>query len=199
LADNPYFKPIPATAFVFAHAMTTSHRSHTGSGTDPSQDLQIGLATAASLQESIRHADTKITMLFSIEGAVAMVTINRIPSLISTPDRAALLLGTALLLALLTGLATTTCHLILAFRPRLSEPMGNNRFGFPHIARVSGRLPMASARQQRDDAWELVSALARIAMAKHLRVRRSLPWLTVSLASAAGLLIDAMLTMPMAQ
>ncbi|MEU4565495.1 hypothetical protein [Micromonospora sp. NPDC023956] len=147
----------------------------------------MGLATATSLQTSIRHADTKAATLLATEGAVATAVTEPAASLLSAGTTGSVA-GTVLLVGLVTGLSIASWHLIRAMRPQVGGVAGDNRFGFPNLARAGRRPAAVSARQQRNEAWEFVSTLARIAMGKHTRVRRSLPWLVLSL-TTAGLVI----------
>ena len=75
-----------------------------------------------------------------------------------------------------------------AMRSRLSGAGAGNRFGLTWSGEPDN-LPSSAARQ-RQEAWEHVSALARIAKKKHGDIRRGVPWLVVAIA-AAGLEIIA--------
>ncbi|MDW5330738.1 hypothetical protein [Plantactinospora sp. KLBMP9567] len=156
----------------------------------------MGLATATSLQTSIRHADTKAATLLATEGAVATAVTEPAASLLSAGTTVSVA-GTVLLVGLLTGLSVASWHLIRAMRPQLDGVAGDNRFGFPNLARAGRRPTAANVRQQRNEAWEFVSTLALIAMGKHTRVRKSLPWLVMSL-TAAGLVIVMRLALSVA-
>ncbi len=191
-----YFDAWSAIGGPFTEDMGDTQQPRNLSILDPWRDLQVGLVTAASLQASIRHADAKAVAFLTIEGAIAVASIDRTASLMATRNPVVLFLAGVLLILLGTGLVTATWQLVLAMRPQLGGARGDNRFGFPNLAR-SGRWPSGTTvRRQRDEAWEFVWALARIAMAKHRRVRRSTPWLVMSMASSAGLLIVATLAAP---
>ncbi|MGV9806774.1 hypothetical protein [Micromonospora chersina] len=153
------------------------------------RDLQVGLATADSLQASIRHADTKAVALLTIEGAVAMATVDRALPLMTESTPFVVMLAALLGATFVLGLSVAAWHLVLAFQPRFEGANRSNRFGFPSLVGSGGRPSMASARRQREEAWDFVVALARIAMAKHQRVRQSMPWLVMALASAGCLMI----------
>ncbi|MFR9777781.1 hypothetical protein ACL02O_17215 [Micromonospora sp. MS34] len=156
---------------------------------DPWRDLQVGLVTAASLQASIRHADAKAVALLTIEGAVTTATVDRALPLMTEGTPFVVMLAAVLGATFVLGLAVAAWHLVLAFQPRLEGAGRDNRFGFPSLVAGSGRPSMASARRQREEAWDFVVALARIAMAKHQRVRQSIPWLVMALTSAGCLMI----------
>jgi hypothetical protein len=81
------------------------------------------------------------------------------------------------------GLAISGWHLLATIIPWPARPHGANRFAFP-ITRPT----TDSIRDQRDEASDLVSVLAGIALTKHTRVRRSRPALIVASASAGVLL-----------
>ncbi|MEG3635213.1 hypothetical protein [Micromonospora palythoicola] len=156
---------------------------------DTLRDLHVGLATATSLQASIRHADAKALGLLTAEGAVAATvaeqvlptTLHSIPIVVSF----AVLLTAAMVIAM----TVATCQLALSLRPRLTGAGGANRFGFPDLVEFGKRPSIATARRHRDEAWDLVVTLARIAMMKHLRIRRCMPWFLMSLGFAGGLAV----------
>ncbi|MFF0656442.1 Pycsar system effector family protein [Micromonospora tulbaghiae] len=156
---------------------------------DPWRDLQVGLATAASFQTSIRHADTKAVALLTVEGAVAAAIVDRALDLRTDGGPSIVAFAAVLGATFVLGLAAATWHLLLAFRPRLEGGGRHNRFGFPSLVRSGGRPSMASARRQREEVWDFVVTLAHIAMAKHQRIRQSMPWLVMALASAGCLMI----------
>ncbi|MFG3707082.1 hypothetical protein ACGF7U_20490 [Micromonospora sp. NPDC047670] len=148
------------------------------------------------MQTSIRHADTKATALLTINGAVATAIVDRVlPLAVGGGEQFALSLAAILVTCFVIGLVTGSWQLVLALQPRLDGPSGPNRFGFPNLVRM-GRPSVASPRRHRDEAWDLVTALARIAMAKHLRIRRSMPWFIVTMTSASALMIVTTLSMP---
>ncbi|WP_446215531.1 hypothetical protein [Micromonospora sp. IBHARD004] len=187
--DNPYFDSMSTPAPAFTRSMGNVRRTARQPHLDPWRDLQVGLATAASLQTSIRHADTKAFALLAIEGGVATAVVDRVVPHVVGGAPIPVLLAAFLVIPFVIGLASATWQLVLALRPRLDGARSANRFGFPNLVRGEGRPSAASIRRHRDEAWDLVTVLARIAMAKHLRVRRSMPWLLLAMASAGGLMI----------
>ncbi|MGN9811535.1 Pycsar system effector family protein [Micromonospora sp. BQ11] len=187
--DNPYLDSFTAPTSTFTGGMGNLRRTGRKSHLDPWRDLQVGLATAASLQTSIRHADTKALALLAIEGGVATAVVDRaLPHLIGRAP-IAVLPAALLVILFVVGLAPAAWLLVLALRPRIDGAGSANRFAFPDLVRAKGSPSVASIRRHRDDVWGLVTVLARIAMEKHLQVRRSLPWLMVATASAAGLML----------
>nr|MDT0659126.1 hypothetical protein [Micromonospora sp. DSM 115978] len=148
----------------------------------PPSDLWVALGTAASIQTIIRRADAKAAALLAMAGAVGAAAVEPLVP-IFLRDGWIRLAGAVLLISLLSGLAVATWHLRSAIWPRLVALPGTNRFSFPNLARDGGCPPGCTALTCRDEAWEFASTLAGIAMAKHLRVRRSGPWLVVAAVS----------------
>ncbi|MCX5065292.1 DUF5706 domain-containing protein [Micromonospora lupini] len=188
--DNPYFDSkfvwVPAFTGSMGNARRTARQPHL----DPWRDLQVGLATVASLQTSIRHADTKAFALLAIEGGVATAVVDRVvPYVVGDAPIIIVLLAVLLVILFVVGIASAAWLLVLALRPRLDGARSANRFAFPNLVRGGESPSAASIRRHRDEVWDLVTVLARIAMAKHLRVRRSMPWLMVAMASSAGLML----------
>jgi hypothetical protein len=83
---------------------------------------------------------------------------------------------------LLAGLGKAAWPFFSAVRPRTAGLHVGNRFAMNGT--VTNLRSVPSARQQRDDAWELAAALARIATAKHEEVGHGLPWLLTPVAVA---------------
>lgn len=146
------------------------------------RDIELGLRAAASLQATIGRADAKARVLLGLEGGLAMVVLQQLPTLevISLPLLACL---GALGIAWLAGLTVSSWHLLKVIVPRLTGSERANRFAFP-----TARPSTADPGSQRDEAWDLVSVLAGIALAKHNRVRRAVPPLVVASAAAGALL-----------
>jgi hypothetical protein len=148
----------------------------------PPPDLWVALGTAASIQTVIRRADAKAATLLAMAGAVGAAAVEPLVPIFLIGGWIRLA-GSALLISLLSGLAVATWHLRSAIWPRLVALPGTNRFSFPNLARDGGCAPGGTALSCRDEAWEFASTLAGIAMAKHLRVRRSGPWMAVAAVS----------------
>lgn len=151
---------------------------------DASRDLRLALHAAASLQATIRHADTKAQILLGLHGGTAVAVLQQAPALVSLEPRALVVVAGVLAAAWLSGVAISGWHLLATLTPRLTGAHGVNRFAFP-----SQRPATDDIGDQRDEAWDLVSALALIALAKHARVRRSLPALIVASSAAGALLV----------
>ena len=154
---------------------------------DTHRDLRLALHTAASLQATIRHADAKARLLLGAQGGLAAVVLQQMSTL-ADRDHPALLTAVGILAtAWICGLSVSGWHLLAAMIPRLTGARGANRFAFP-VARPTTE----SLRDHRDEAWDLASVLAAIAVAKHSRVRRALPALVVASVAAGALLTVAM-------
>jgi hypothetical protein len=148
--------------------------------------LDIALSTAASLQASIRHADTKAATLLSIQGGVATIAVDQASPLFAGSGRP--MVAAVIVVIILSGsLGVGAWHLAMAVIPRLTGPAGPNRFAFP-VTR-SGHRPTLNVQDQCDEAWDLVAVLGATAMAKHHRVRRSWPWLATATVSAGVLVV----------
>lgn len=185
VVDKWYFDPIASADLALTPDMGKSRRA--SSSEDTWRDLHVGLATAASLQASIRHADAKALALLTAEGSVAATVVDQaLPATLEgNPTVAAL---TVLLTAVMAiAMTATTCQLALSLWPRLAGAGGANRFGFPDLVALGSRPSIAPASRHRNEAWDFVVVLARIAMAKHLRIRRCLPWFLMSLGAAVSL------------
>lgn len=110
------------------------------------------LATAEALQATIRHADTKASILLGVAGGM-MTTVSQ--AAVSSESHPAL---TGLVFAVTAlGLAKAGWHLLVAIRPRVA------------------RWP----KQAGSFDEELVE-LRLIALAKHSEVLRSIPWLVLT-------------------
>jgi hypothetical protein len=139
---------------------------------DPPRDLTLALRSAESLQDTIRHADTKAQMLLGVDGCVAAVAAGHLPGLLALPAPASLF-AVVCAAVMLVGLTTSAARLIRVIAP---EPFHRFEAG----AAVSGHADQ--------DAREFVATLTRIAAAKHRRVRHGVRPLVVA-TTAGGVLL----------
>jgi hypothetical protein len=162
------------------------------SGRPAGPDLYAALATAESLQATIRLGDGKIASLSALVFGVAGLTLDRsMPSDTGLTGGLGGTVSAGLVLAIVGSAGVAAWHLMLAIRPQVRGPAGRNRFGYPSIVK-SGCLPTsADHRRQRNEAWQHVAILADIAMKKHVRIRRCLPWVAVEISAGALLLTVA--------
>lgn len=148
-------------------------------------ELSTALSTVGSFQNSIQHADTKVAVLLTMQGALSVFGASvpvRLGKLGTGQWWVAAVTWT--LAALFTvSLVVGTFHLASALRPRLTPP-GANRFAFPSVAASQTVPTPVPVAQERDEAWRLAATLARIAVAKHDRVWRAVPWILITLAAA---------------
>jgi hypothetical protein len=157
------------------------------------QHIQLALRTADSFQHSIRHADAKIAAVFSCVCGTAgfAATQGGSAAEILAGGRPYLVAAVLLTIATVIGIGHASWHLATALRPQLTGPATAgparaNRFGFPSLAGSTGPPGPANAAQQAEEGWELAMLLARIAMVKHRKVQRSLPWAALAATGAAG-------------
>ncbi len=187
---------MPPVDLASTQRMGRTQRATSRSSQDTWRDLQVAQATAASLQSSIRHADAKALALLTAEGGVAATVVDKALPTTLDSNPAVATLTVVLAATMVIAMTATTCHLALALRPRLAGAGSANRFGFPDLVAVGRRPSIATARRHRDEAWDFVVALARIAMAKHRRIRRCMPWFLISLGSAVSLVLVRALAGP---
>ncbi|MFI1993940.1 hypothetical protein [Actinoplanes sp. NPDC020271] len=156
--------------------MTVAHQS------DVNLDLGSALYTATSLQTTIRHADVKAQSMLGLLGGSVVIVLQQVPALERCGSTSLLAATAVAAVAWLAALTIGAWHLLAAVSPRLSPASRANRFTLP-----TKRPATISAREQRNEAWDLVSVLAGIAVAKHSRVGRASPAVAVA-AMAAGTL-----------
>jgi|GEM_PF-2305631 len=169
--------------------MEQSQRADGDVGPDAWRDLQVGLATAASLQTSIRHADAKALALLATEGAIAATVADQaLPTMLDGAP-AGVAISVCLAAGMLVAMVVVTCRLAMAILPRTTGVGSANRFGFPDLVAAGGRPSAACVQQHRDEAWDFAVALARIALAKYLLIKNCMPWFLVAVGFAGGLLV----------
>lgn len=144
-------------------------------------DLHLALATCASVQSSIQHADAKATVLLTLSAGVAALAANDLLAARAIIPHTVWL--AAFGVAVCAALIGTLWHLGRCLRPRLRGPAGYNRFALVCLARQPVPPPAASAADTRDEAWRHAIALASIAVRKHSAVRSSMAWLALAVAA----------------
>jgi len=150
-------------------------------------DLRSALFAATSLQTTIRHADAKARIMLGLLGGSVVVVLQQVP-ILDRCDSSPLLAAAAVVAVVwLAALGAGGWHLLAAVSPRLSPAGHANRFTFP-----TTRPATISVREQRNEAWDLVSVLAGIAVDKHSRVGRAR--LTVVIATMAAGTLTAITT-----
>ncbi|WP_326822852.1 hypothetical protein [Streptosporangium sp. NBC_01756] len=142
------------------------------------ESLNISLQTLTIFHGYVQQADAKLATAATVHLGFTAVAVAQAGDLskawMSGPPMAV----AAVILVLLFGAGCLIAgsQLIAALRPRLAGPAGPNRFGLVRADGVPS--PAGAARQQRE-AWSLISTLADIALRKHERIRRSLPWMAL--------------------
>lgn len=149
---------------------------------DAHLDLRSALYTVTSLQTTIRHADAKARIMLGLLGGSVVIVLQQTATL-GRCDTAPLLAATAVVAVVwLAALAAGGWHLLAAVSPRLFPAGRTNRFAFP-----ATRPTTTGVREQRNEAWDLASVLAGIAVDKHSRVRRARPAVAVAMFAAGTL------------
>lgn len=153
--------------------------------------LNTALATVASFQGAVQHADEKLRTAVTVEGMLtAFMTAE-----VSFLSKQATSEVVRILLFLLLGAFVVSCvvsgvHIFQALRPRTVGPVGYNQFAFPNVASDAHSLQtQSSARQQCAEARRLAKVLAQLAMIKHHHVRRALVWMIGAFASSLATLL----------
>ncbi|MEO3748411.1 hypothetical protein [Plantactinospora sp. B5E13] len=189
MGDKQYFESMSPAGLALTRGMGRFQRPNSRGDQEAWRDLQVGLATAASMQASIRHADAKALALLTAEGGVAATAGNQVLPTMLDSNLVVATLTVLLATTMVIAMTASTWQLALALQPRLAGAGRVNRFGFPNLVAAARRPSIVAARRYRDEAWDFVVALASIAMAKHLRIRQCMPWFLMSLGSAVGLVI----------
>jgi len=155
---------------------------------ETTRDMDLALRTVEHVQASIRHADTKIAAIASVVGGGAVFLAGQLPGAGLFDDLSGgFLVATATAAALaLTGLLGAAWHLADGLRPRLSSEDAAGPFGLIALAAGAGPDHQPAPGGETNELWRLARALARIALDKHLRVRRSLAWVLLALLATVG-------------
>jgi hypothetical protein len=150
------------------------------------ESTRIGLHTTTLIQESIRHADAKIATMSGLVCGSAVFLAGQLGGLGRLGRAGPYWLSAAVVLTVLamTALAVATWYLGDGLRQRLGTTESTGRLGL--TAQACEPDPPAAVSSVDDDIRRLNRALARIAIIKHERVRRSLVCAAVALAAIAG-------------
>ncbi|MBN6053881.1 hypothetical protein JYK22_18210, partial [Nonomuraea sp. RK-328] len=157
------------------------------------QDVADALATVASFQNFVQHADTKAIALIAAHAGSITVMASQSAGAGALLGRStpATLAGSLVLGLFALGLVMSSCHLMMAIRPTSSAPARPSRFAITGVRAVTPR--PGDLRHQFHEAWALARLLGQIAETKHRHVRRAIPWTALTLAAmiiwCAGVLI----------
>ncbi|WP_461005487.1 hypothetical protein [Streptomyces capparidis] len=168
-------------------ANSTSARP-TGTDDEATLGLRSGLAVYASLQGAAQFADAKLGVLVAVQAGLMAVSVPQGGAVRQAWERGgpgAWVAVGLLVLHLAAFLPAVYCA-VQALRPRLGPPPAPNRFSLPLLATLDGTPPTPGEARERDEVWQLIPVLARVAMTKHRYVGRSVMW-TGLMAAAAGL------------
>jgi hypothetical protein len=149
----------------------------------------LALATAALMQQSISSADAKIATMTGVVCGSALFLAGQFVGLDDLGRVGAGRLSVGLLLGVMAvaGLAGAAWQLGDGLWPRLDRHRRAGSLSITILAAdtADGGSLVAAA----DDCWQLVRTLARIAVTKHERVRRSLLWTALALTGMAGIVL----------
>ena len=152
------------------------------------QTPDLSLRTVELVQASIRHADTKIAGISSVVCGGAVFLAGQLTDTARFGDTGGVYLGAGFLSAALAllGLVGAAWQLADGLRPRLSTAEATGPFGLVALAGGAGPDQLPGHGWETRELWRLAQALARIALDKHLRVRRSLAWVFLALIGTVG-------------
>ncbi|MFG1947525.1 hypothetical protein [Nonomuraea sp. NPDC048826] len=146
--------------------------------------LTVALTSLDTFNGYVQQAEAKVTTMVTIHLGVSALAATQVGAV--APHLAASLpsaVGFAALLSIFcVGFLIAGCHLALALRPDLRAPYGVNRFGLVRPTKA-GR-PPASTTKQLEEVRLLIEVLTTVALQKHRRVRRALPWMGLTSVSA---------------
>ncbi|MEU8277552.1 hypothetical protein ACFYOK_18130 [Microbispora bryophytorum] len=145
--------------------------------------LTIALTTLGTFNGYVQQAEAKVTTVVTIHlGAAALAATQAggmAPLWAAGPASA--VGATILLLSFCVGFLVAGYHLALGLRPNLKGPGGVNRFGLVRPAKADR--PTAPVGKQLEEIQLLIEVFRTVALRKHRRVRRALPWMALTFAS----------------
>lgn len=153
-----------------------------------SDDFTQTMASIGSLNQTIQHADAKVTVLLALHSGPASVVVmsdgGAAMALLWEPFP----LGAVMWLycaLLVTCFVRSTCLLLAALRPTVVNG-AFSRFSFPSLAVALQPPEDHDAATLRREASETIGILAAIARDKHNRVRHSVGWVLTTLILTLG-------------
>ncbi|MEE4590662.1 hypothetical protein V2J94_01895 [Streptomyces sp. DSM 41524] len=173
-----------------SRSIPAAARSAGGSTADEevSAGLRSGLAVYTSIKAATQFADAKVGILGAVQTGLTAVTVPQSDAVRDAWERGgpgAWVAAGLLTLQVVAFLAAVYC-VVQTLRPRLGPPPAPNRFSLPLLAAADGAPPPPGEDREREEIWQLIPVLARIAMTKHRYISRSMAWTGV-MAVAAGL------------
>ncbi|MGV9772050.1 hypothetical protein [Streptosporangium sp. NPDC003464] len=156
------------------------------------ESLNVALQTLTIFHGYVQQADSKLATTATVHLGFTAVAATQIGSMGKAWTGGPPLAVAAVIVVLLftAGFLVAGHHLVAALRPRLTGPAGPNRFG---LVRTDGVPSPADAVRQQREVWSLISTLADVALHKHERIRRCLPWMVLMpIATVAWLALTAL-------
>ncbi|MER7504812.1 hypothetical protein AB0L05_29020 [Nonomuraea pusilla] len=158
------------------------------------ETLTIALTTLGTFNAYVQQAESKVTTAATIHLGAAALAATQAGSMapLWAAGPASALGALILLVSFCTGFLVGGYHLALALRPDLKGPGGANRFG---LVQPPGqdRAPVP-AEKQLEEVLLLIEVFRAVALRKHGRVHRALPWMALTFASV--ILWTAMAALP---
>jgi hypothetical protein len=154
-------------------------------------DALVALHTATLMQQSIGYADAKIATVSGVVCGSALFLVDQAAGL-SDLGRAGpvwLVAGLVMTVLAVAGLSGAAWQLANGLRPRLDAQGSAGRLSIATLASGLGPALTGGGAGSADDCWRLARTLARIALTKHERVRRSLLWTALALTGMAGIVL----------
>ncbi|MFJ1913462.1 hypothetical protein ACIOGX_16260 [Streptomyces sp. NPDC088147] len=157
-------------------------------GEEKAVDLRSGLAVYTSLQASSQFADAKAGILGAVQAGLLATAVPQGGVVREAWERGGpgAWVGVGLLVLHVAAFLPAVYCVAQALRPRLGPPPAPNRFSLPLLATADGTPPPPDEDSEREEIWQLIPILARVAMAKHRYIARGVVW-TGLMAVAAGL------------
>lgn len=159
---------------------------------EASAGLRSGLAVHASVKATTQFADAKGGILGAVQTGLMAVAVPQGGAVREAWEHGgpgAWISAGLLVVQVVTFLAAVYC-VVQALRPRLGPPPAPNRFSLPLLAAADGTPPPSGEDREREEIWQLIPVLARIAMTKHRYIALSTTW-TGLMAVAAGMSLVA--------
>ncbi|WP_410572843.1 hypothetical protein [Amycolatopsis sp. cmx-4-61] len=155
-------------------------------------ELATTLTTVTFFQGAVQHADEKARTVIAVQTMITALVAAQLGFLGGArAGSVPRMVFVGALLCFACAYAYASLQVYLAIRPRTAAPSEENQFAFPSVAAGTAVTGRVGAREQSDQAHELVRLLAALAMRKHRHVRLALTGTCVLFSSALVLLVMA--------
>ncbi|WP_030751714.1 hypothetical protein [Streptomyces sp. NRRL F-5135] len=150
--------------------------------------LESGLAIYTSLQAATQFADTKVAVLGAVQAGLMATALPQGEAVREAWERGGpgAWVAVCVLVLRVTAFLPAVYCVVQALRPRLGPPPAPNRFSLPLLAIADGTPPPPGQDLERQEIWQLIPVLAKVAVTKHRYITRGVAW-TGLMAVAAGL------------